>query len=330
VPAWNERGTLASCIHSLQKVEYPLWEAVIIAGGEDGTYEEALRVSAGDSRLNILSRGPEPKNVALSRGVEAAQHDILVLLDADSIVAPGWLQELVAPLSSSASASLGRRFPKRETWISRAEQMEDIQTFEILGLTPFYGDCSMAIRRGTLSRVGGLPSGAFSREDWELEERLRQAGQKIVFARHALLVTDRPSTFKQAYKYSIRIHRARIDGLLEERSKFLHRPAWFFGKAYFFALGLLLTLSLVISLMIYFFFPSSKWEFLSVVLMAFTWLTGRRAALGLEVYAYTRCLNWLWKIPAHILLFFMKCFTAVVVLLSGQSQKAIYQGPRAS
>src|SRR5512133_2635959 len=42
VPAWRERGTIESCICALRAVEYPAWEAIIVAGGPDGTYESAI------------------------------------------------------------------------------------------------------------------------------------------------------------------------------------------------------------------------------------------------------------------------------------------------
>ena len=330
IPAWNERGTLTACIHSLKMLNYPCWEAVIIAGGEDGTYEEALRVSEGDSRFHILTRGPEPKNVALLHGIEVAQYDMFVLLDADSIVTPGWLEALISTLSHDTSASIGHRLPKKDSWISQIEQMEDIQTFDIQGINPFYGDCSMAIRRETFSRIGGLPSGAYSREDWELEERIRKTGGKIGFARDAILYTDRPSTLKEYYQYKTRIHRARIDGILEERSNWIQHPAWILGKVYYFVLGIFLSLLLIIYLVLYFIHPSIRHELFYAILLVFIWLSGRRAGLSLGVYAYTGDLKWLLKIPGYIFLFFINCFTALVVLLAGRRQEAIYQGPRAS
>ncbi|MDA8216083.1 MAG: glycosyltransferase, partial [Dehalococcoidales bacterium] len=45
VPAWQERGTAERCITSLRRLRYPRWEAVIIAGGSDGTYEATLRAT---------------------------------------------------------------------------------------------------------------------------------------------------------------------------------------------------------------------------------------------------------------------------------------------
>ncbi len=67
VPAWNERGTIERNIGALQRIDYPCWEAVIVAGGDDDTFAAARDTAAGDDRIRVLRRGPEPKNAALNR-----------------------------------------------------------------------------------------------------------------------------------------------------------------------------------------------------------------------------------------------------------------------
>lgn len=39
IPAWCERGTIETCIESLLALDYPFWEAIIVAGGPDATYQ---------------------------------------------------------------------------------------------------------------------------------------------------------------------------------------------------------------------------------------------------------------------------------------------------
>src|SRR3954447_18716457 len=50
IPAWNEAGTLPHALSSLRNQRYPDWEAIIIAGGTDGTLREARDLCAHDSR----------------------------------------------------------------------------------------------------------------------------------------------------------------------------------------------------------------------------------------------------------------------------------------
>jgi len=154
IPAWNERGRIEKCIGALQQIQYLSWEAIILAGGDDGTYAVACKAVDGDIRFIILERGSEPKNVVLNRGIEAAQHDILVLLDADSIVEQDWLDMLVAPLSSGASASYGFYLPHRWTWISIEEYMIQVQ-YHNLEMSVFPG-CAVDYRSIFVGGLGPL------------------------------------------------------------------------------------------------------------------------------------------------------------------------------
>ncbi len=156
------------CIRSLQQIDYPHWEALILAGGTDGTFEAARQAAAGDSRFRILERGQELKNVALTRGVEAARYDILVLLESDCLVSPGWLRALVAPLGEGAEVSLGDSRPMRETWVSLADLMTNLHMYSITRNYWVQGDRSMAFHRKVLERIGGLPAHTYAREDWDL------------------------------------------------------------------------------------------------------------------------------------------------------------------
>ena len=146
VPAWNEIGTLDKCLAALQEVDYPNWEAIIVAGGEDGTYPAAVKATAEDKRFHVIERDhPDPKNAALARGIQAAQHNILILLDADIIVEPGWLAALITPIADGASVSVGHTYPNRWTWVTLEEHMRHIRVYEILRRSWIQGDRSSEV-----------------------------------------------------------------------------------------------------------------------------------------------------------------------------------------
>ncbi len=234
VPAWNEQGTLQRCVRALQNVDYPCWEAILLAGGDDGTYDAAIQASTGDAALPRLARGPEPKNAALERGVQSARYDVLVLLDADNLVAPEWLKILVAPIARGATVSVGDSSPNRRTWVTLEEQMWHIHIYQVLNLSWIQGDRSIAIRRDVLERVGGLPVHTYAREDWDLGVRLDKAGERVVFAKGARLVTDRPATLSESWKHQVRWRRTHLSGLWEHRKTLLGKPSQAFIQLYFY------------------------------------------------------------------------------------------------
>lgn len=330
VPAWNEKGTIERNIRALQAVDYPDWEAIILAGGDDGTYAAATRVAAGDDRFRVLERGPEPKNAALNRGIQAAQHDILVLLDCDNIVEPGWLRALITPIVNGAAVSVGDSRPNCITWVTLEERMWNIHTYQVLQLSWIQGDRSIAIRRDLLERIGGLPEHTYAREDWDIWARLGETGEQVAFAEGARLTTDRPATLKESWKHQVRFRRTHLVGMWEHRSALFEQPADFFRQVYGYLLSAVLGLSTLAGLIIFVIRPALRSTIYRYFLLGIVWLGGRQASVAGEVAAFTG--DWCWVprawMPAINL--FLIIPSSIVALLTPASLNPYYKGPRHS
>jgi cellulose synthase/poly-beta-1,6-N-acetylglucosamine synthase-like glycosyltransferase len=316
VPAWCESGTIEKCIGALQKLDYPTWEALILAGGPDGTYEAARRCADGDSRFRVIKRGAEPKNAAINRGTVAAQHEIVVLLDADSVVEPDWLTELVEPLTAGASASFGMHYPSKMTWVSAGEYMEVAEAYGILGTSIGQGCSSLAVRRDVLERIGPLPETAYSWEDADVGMRLAKAGEKVAFAPAARLRNERPATLRSYWSTAIRIHRAHIVALWHWRSNMIRNPGAMLFAWYFHLLSACLFVAAMAGLAIAFAFPASAKLVGQGAALGALWMFLRRASLGTEIAAYTGETKWLWRswIPPVQLL--VQLITSDIALLT--------------
>jgi len=328
VPAWKEKGTIEKNIAALRRVDYPCWEAIILAGGEDGTYAAAIQAAVGDNRFRILERGPEPKNAALNRGVQSAQYDIVVLLDTDNIVTPGWLAALIAPIANGASVSVGHSFPNRITWVTLEERMWHIYVYQILKLSWIQGDRSIAIRRALLERIGGLPVHTYAREDWDIWARLGQTGERIAFAKGACLTTDRPATLAESWKHQVRWRRTHLNGMWEHRKVLLRQPADLFQQlfAYLFSIGLGgITLAALLTSL---FRPDWLPTWLNVLAMLVIWFCARQAAVAWAVAAFTGEWRWLARAWMPAMNVFLTTPASIVALLTVQRLNPYYKGPR--
>lgn len=299
-----------------------------MAGGEDATYEAALDAISGDDHFKVLGRGPEPKNVALNRGIDAAQNDVLVLLDADSIVSSNWLTELVKPLSTGAAASYGFYLPSKWTWVSTEEYVQQIQ-YHDRKVPVFPGCASVAVRRAALERIGSLTVDAYSWEDWDVYARLIDSNERIVPAPQAQLVSERPLTLREAWANSLRAFRTHWAGLWYHRRIAIRRPLWAVNEAFFLVYGAVLCLLMLGGLVGAVVSPSLRpmvvrWGTLLVV-----WISGRRAALAAEAAAYTgedKWLAWSW---APVALTFIRIFATLYSILTIWRQpRSDYKGPR--
>lgn len=329
VPAWKEKGTIELCIAALKKIDYPAWEALILAGGSDGTYEAAIQASVGDSRFRILLRGPEPKNVAITQGVQAAQHDILVLLDADSIVDRDWLKWLIAPIASGAAASFGMHYPSRETWVSLYEHMEHICTYQIHGSMQAAGCASQAIRREVLNRIGPLPANAFSWEDWDIDVRLMEAGEANILAPNARLLTDRPTTVGEYWRSLVRCQRSHLAGLWYHRKMVRARPLWGLFEILFYFVSFGVALAVLAGFIIAIVRPEFLPLILQIGVLGGVWILGRAASLAGEVAAFKKDPSWLWRGWSVFILLPLQFAASVVAVLGFWAQPRLdYKGPR--
>jgi cellulose synthase/poly-beta-1,6-N-acetylglucosamine synthase-like glycosyltransferase len=304
VPAWNERGTIEKCIRSLQALDYLRWEALILAGGADGTYEAAQQFTAGDARFRVLERGPEPKNAAINRGIAEAKNEIVVLLDADSIVESGWLAALVEPIAAGASACIGMHYPAEWSWVSEGEYMEIVQSYHILGTNLGQGCSSLAVRRDVMKRISPLPVNAFSWEDADVGVRLEKEGEKVAFAGSALLKNERPASLVDYWNTAIRVHRAHLMMLWHWRKMMIRQPMSMLFQWYFHILSLVLLIGGLAGVGIALSYPSQAGTVGQIAGLAALWMFGRRAALAGEIAAYTGEAKWLSRswIPPILLL----------------------------
>jgi len=104
VVVYNERAVIDAKLANIEAIEYPrdrLQVLVVSDGSDDGTDERVL-AHAGPTPVQLIALPRLGKNAALNAGVAEARHEVLVFSDADSMLEPGALKHLVAPLSDES------------------------------------------------------------------------------------------------------------------------------------------------------------------------------------------------------------------------------------
>jgi cellulose synthase/poly-beta-1,6-N-acetylglucosamine synthase-like glycosyltransferase len=219
IPAWEENGTLEACLERVSKLDYPNYEVILAAGGNDGTYEIAERMSRQNRRFRVIrQRSAGGKNGAMNDAVRQASGEVLVFLDADSIVSPFWLKSLVAALGNCESsevyaASTGRVVAAQRTLVARVGEMNQTLEYEARGRVSLQGSGSMAIWRWAWDRVGAIPEGAYA-DDWDLNARIHHAGMRVSYAPTAVVWSERPATLAQWWQNELRWRRIHLTSLI--------------------------------------------------------------------------------------------------------------------
>jgi glycosyltransferase involved in cell wall biosynthesis len=99
VPAYNEARHLRRCLRSLQSQTLTPHELIVVDdGSRDGT--ATVAEALGAKVIRTPHRGPAH---ARNRGATLARGDILVFVDADIECSPGYLENLVVPITNGGA-----------------------------------------------------------------------------------------------------------------------------------------------------------------------------------------------------------------------------------
>jgi rSAM/selenodomain-associated transferase 2 len=141
IPTLNAAASLPATLASVAAAD----EVVVADGGSsDGTADLAVRLGA---RVVAAWRG---RGAQLAAGVAAARGEWLLLLHADTRLAPGWRRATVAPdFAGYYRFALDSNDP-------RARWLERLVAWRCRAIALPYGDQGLLIHRNLLDAVGGI------------------------------------------------------------------------------------------------------------------------------------------------------------------------------
>lgn len=225
VPAFNEELGVGPAVRSLAASDYPDLEIIVVDDGStDGT---AAAVEAlGFSNVRVIRQPNAGKPSALNTGIAAARHDVLVLVDADTVFEPTSMKALVAPLADPAvgAVSGNTKVGNRRGLLGRWQHIEyvigfnlDRRMFDVLRCMPTVPGAIGAFRRQVLDAVGGVSSETLA-EDTDLTMATCRAGWRVVYAPDARAWTEAPATLGQLWKQRYRWCYGTMQAMWKHRS----------------------------------------------------------------------------------------------------------------
>jgi len=176
IPTLNAAATLPATLAALG----PVGEIVIADGGSgDGSVELARRAGA---RVVVAARGRGPQ---LAAGVTASTREWLLLLHADTRLAPEWREQAAAHIRQDPDKAAYFRFALNSA-DPRARRLERLVAWRCRVLALPYGDQALLVHRDTLRRAGGITPVPIM-EDVDLINRL---GRRRLVGLSAAAVTS--------------------------------------------------------------------------------------------------------------------------------------------
>jgi len=222
VVTFNRAEELIRLLGSLEAtLARPDVELVLVDDGStDGTIERVSSLlEPFRDRAQIVAQGKAGPGVGRNRGILCARGKIVVFLDTDCVVQPGWLDALVAPFENPAVGVVGG--PDRSgpddpllTRIIDYLMTSFLTTGGVRGAKRTRGGSyhprsfNMAARREAAIAVSGFPTIWYG-EDILFSWRLREKGWELAFAPAAWVYHLRRTTLRGWARQLYRMGRAR-------------------------------------------------------------------------------------------------------------------------
>lgn len=197
IPVYNSASLLRECLTSLkeQTVLQHSFEVIVV---DDGSTDDSASVAEEFGALVLRQQNQGPAE-ARNSGVEASKGDLLLYTDADCVVAPDWIEEMIRPFEDpSVSGTRGRYKTRQRSLVARFAQVEYEEKYEILKRSDsidFIDTSSAGYRRSVFREAGGFSKKftVASGEDTDLSYRLAEAGHRLVFCPDAIVFHTHPS-----------------------------------------------------------------------------------------------------------------------------------------
>ena len=135
IPAYNEEKTIVATVRSVLAAEYQKLDVIVVDDGSKDRTLEILRAEfGGDPRVTILTKENGGKSSALNLGIAHAKGPLLLLLDADTMIAPDSVRLLAAHFGDArvAAVSGNTRVGNVHNLITRFQRVEYIRDFNLM------------------------------------------------------------------------------------------------------------------------------------------------------------------------------------------------------
>jgi glycosyltransferase involved in cell wall biosynthesis len=199
VCAYNSERTMEACLASLEALDYPDYEVIVV---NDGSTDRTLEIAEGYPFCRIISQPNRGLSAARNVGAEAATGEIVAYTDSDCVADPDWLIYLAARMEAGNLAACGGpNFPPPEdSLVPAAVAVSPGGPTHVLisdEVAEHIAGCNMAFRREVLLGLGGFdPTYRAAGDDVDICWRFQDAGHAIGFSPAAVVWHFRRNTVR--------------------------------------------------------------------------------------------------------------------------------------
>jgi len=202
MPVLNEVSHVRAAVESLLEQDYdgPFEVTLALGPSIDGTTELVSEMAAIDQRIRVVPNEIGSTPAGLNIAIRASRYPIVIRVDAHSVLPADYARVAVETMQRTGAANVGGIMDAQGTTPFEKAVARAYTTRVGLGGSPFHvggheGPADTVylgcFRRESIMAVGLFDETIKRGQDWELNRRLRESGEKVWFTPR-LKVTYRP------------------------------------------------------------------------------------------------------------------------------------------
>src|SRR4030095_812632 len=236
VCVYNGERTIDSCLASLEKLNYPNYEVIVV---NDGSTDRTRQIAENYDYIRLINQENQGLSAARNVGIQAATGEIIAFTDADCMADADWLTYLAARFQSSEFEAVGgpNLPPPDDSFIASCVAVSPGAPAHVLlddEVAEHIPGCNMAFRREALNAINGFdPIFRAAGDDVDVCWRLQNKGYKIGFSPAAVVWDFRRNTVRDYLKQQRGYGKAETLLFFKHPSRFnvLGQSRWF-GRIY--------------------------------------------------------------------------------------------------
>jgi len=228
VPAYNEQGVISRTLTSLLNTKYENKEIIVI---DDGSSDLTRFVAQGYEKqgVRVVTKPNGGKASALNYGLLFAKGDIVITIDADSMVTRDAIDKIVQAMASDPNnvAVAGNiKVLNSTSTLTKIQELEYImaintirRAFALFGAVMVIPGAFGAFKRKAVIEVGGYDTDTVT-EDFDITIKLLKTRGAVSSSSAAHAYTEVPSDWKSLYKQRVRWGTGTFQTILKHKDIF--------------------------------------------------------------------------------------------------------------
>lgn len=215
IPVYNRPNGVRDTLSSVVDQDYPKERYEILVVDNDSDDETPEVIEEFENNFSQLVKGLEETEIqssyaARNRGIENAQGEVLVFLDADMWVENDFLSVITDEFEEEDKKYLGIEVEvvaEKNTIVSCYTEHNAFQIERYVSKRHFAPTCSLAVSRDIFEEVGFFDKELISSGDYEFGNRVYETGYDLYYTDRTKTYHPARDSFKSLMKKSFRIGR---------------------------------------------------------------------------------------------------------------------------